>query len=113
MAKHQVIASITKSIFDTDAPAAAPSFPVEISSMTVPPKREIAFIDRGVDDLETLLKASAPMSNRSCSPMMNQHRDRWRERFRAGKGSSTLFTSLHMDDLVKWRSGLGYCRSKI
>jgi hypothetical protein len=60
MAKHQDIASITKSISDTDAPAAAPSFPVEISSMTATPKREIAFIDRGVDDLETLLKGIRP-----------------------------------------------------
>ena len=60
MTKRQDIASITKSISDSDAPAAAPAFPMEISSMTAAPQREIAFIDRGVDDLATLLQGIRP-----------------------------------------------------
>jgi hypothetical protein len=45
---------------DLDAHAAALSSPVETSSMTVTPKREIAFIDCGVDDLATLLAGIRP-----------------------------------------------------
>jgi hypothetical protein len=44
--------------------AAAASSPMETSSMTVTQMREIAIIDRGVDDLATLLVASAPMLSR-------------------------------------------------
>jgi len=45
---------------DLDAHAAALSSPVETSSMTVTPKREIAFIGCGVDDLATLLAGIRP-----------------------------------------------------
>lgn len=48
------------------------SLQAETSSMSGSlPKREIAFIDRGVDDLETLLAGIRPTLSQSYSPMMN------------------------------------------
>ena len=53
MANRSKTASIEPNLPDTGAPA--PLFPVESSSMSVSHRREIVFIDRGVDDLATLL----------------------------------------------------------
>ena len=58
MANRYKAASIKPNLPDTGA--AAPVFPVESSSMSVSHRREIAFIDRGVDDLATLLKGIRP-----------------------------------------------------
>ena len=61
MTKRSKTAPIQNNDLDRDAHA-APTFrvTVESSSMTVTPKREIAFIDRGVDDLATLLAGIRP-----------------------------------------------------
>jgi Domain of unknown function (DUF4347) len=58
-AAHREIAFIDPSISNTEA-YTAPSFPTEPFSMTATPKREIAFIDRSVDDLATLLAGIRP-----------------------------------------------------
>lgn len=56
MSKRSKPASIQKHSLKTNAHAAVPEFQVETSSLTTATrKREIAFIDRGVDDLATLL----------------------------------------------------------
>ena len=60
MTNRSKATSIQSSILETDAHAATPEIQMETSSMTVSPKREIAFIDRGVDDLETLLTGIRP-----------------------------------------------------
>jgi hypothetical protein len=61
MTKRHETAENRTYLSDIEAPAADHSFQVEISSMTIAsPKREIAFIDRGVDDLATLLAGIRP-----------------------------------------------------
>jgi len=62
MSERSKTASIQKHTLETNAHAAVPEFQVETSSMTTATtrKREIAFIDRGVDDLETLLAGIRP-----------------------------------------------------
>jgi hypothetical protein len=61
MSKRSRTASIQKYTLEASAHAAAPEFQVETSSMmTTTRKREIAFIDRGVDDLATLLAGIRP-----------------------------------------------------
>jgi hypothetical protein len=56
MSKRSKTASIQKYTLETSAHAAVPEFRVESWSMTTfTRKREIAFIDRGVNDLATLL----------------------------------------------------------
>src|SRR3989440_12614019 len=61
MSKRSKTASIQKHSLETNAHAAVPEFQVETSSMTTATrKREIAFIDRGVDDLATLLAGIRP-----------------------------------------------------
>src|SRR6516225_3948369 len=54
-------------------------------------------------------RAFPPMSNRSCSPMMNLRRDRWCARSRVGQ-TSTRSTSLRTDGRVRCRSAAGRCR---
>src|SRR6266436_314977 len=62
MTKRSNIASTRNNNLGTnaDAHAAAPKIQMETSSMTVTQKREIAFIDRSVDDLATLLAGIRP-----------------------------------------------------
>jgi hypothetical protein len=60
MAKLQEIASIQPNISEAEAHRAALSFSAETLSMSATPKREIAFIDRGVKDLATLLAGIRP-----------------------------------------------------
>src|SRR6476661_1839674 len=61
MSKRSKTASIQKHTLETNAHAAVPEFQVEASSMTTATrKREIAFIDRSVDDLATLLAGIRP-----------------------------------------------------
>src|ERR1700751_4604585 len=61
MSKRYKTASIQKPTLETNAYAAVPEFQVETSSMTTATrKREIAFIDCGVDDLATLLAGIRP-----------------------------------------------------
>jgi hypothetical protein len=59
MTKRSRTAPIQNHLLETDAHAAAPNFQVE-SSMSVTPTREIAIIDRGVDDLARLLAGIRP-----------------------------------------------------
>jgi hypothetical protein len=61
MSKRSKTASIQKHTLETNAHAAVFELQVETSSMTTATrKREIAFIDRGVDDLATLLAGIRP-----------------------------------------------------
>src|SRR2546423_14946391 len=61
MSKRSKTASIQKRTLEINAHAAVPELQVETSSMTTATrKREIAFIDRGVDDLATLLAGIRP-----------------------------------------------------
>src|SRR5919198_2055022 len=61
MSERYKTASVQKHTLETNAHADLPEFQVETSSMTTATrKREIAFIDRGVDDLATLLAGIRP-----------------------------------------------------
>src|SRR5881392_3901249 len=61
MTKRSNTAQARNQIQAADAHDAASKFQMETSSMTTAPqKREIAFIDRGVDDLATLLAGIRP-----------------------------------------------------
>ena len=89
MTKRSEATSIRNNILDTDADAhaAAAKIQRETSSMTPTQKREIAFIDRGVDDLATLLAGIRP----DVEPiLLNNHEPAPRQMARALMGREGL-----------------------
>ncbi|WP_156528463.1 Ig-like domain-containing protein, partial [Bradyrhizobium stylosanthis] len=77
-----------------DDTAHASSFEVETTSMTVClTKREIAFIDPGIDDLQTLLGGMRPDVE---AVLLNDHEPAPRQMARAVQGREGLFDAIHV-----------------